>query len=147
MAFHIFSVPCLRVIQDAGNNLLSLIDIVERGFNRSGEKMTIPAFKFVSKWGKSGDLNDKESFELKFSIIGPNGKHQDIHTMKAEIPDNAMGIALITDFSPIPINETGTWFLVVSFRDLPNKRWKEATRVPFAMIVDEKALNKINSTP
>lgn len=140
MADHIFSVPCLRVIQDKVTNLYSIMDIVESATIDAEKSMAIPQFKLLSKWVKSSDRNEIENFEVKFSITqGKKKKKILIDSFNVRIPENSLGITMILDVGPIEVSEICLWNIVVEWKQTTeDKRWKLVATLPLKLIEKKK---------
>jgi len=105
MGYHILTVACLRTIKDEETGLTSVIDIIERTSGRYvDEKLFIPPFIILTKWGRS-EFNDKqEDFEIKISLAGPSlPKKKVLDQFEAKIPKDNIGMTITLETSEIEI--------------------------------------------
>jgi hypothetical protein len=137
MPNHIFSAPCLRVIQDKNKKLDSLIDIIESAAIPPGKKY-IPRFNLYSKWVKTCATSEADKFEVKISTVSPSEKKKKkLQILSVDIPERSPGVTLILNLGTIKVEELGMWIILIEWKELGKKSWKKATELPIFLI--EKA--------
>lgn len=131
MPYHIMSVPCLRVINDQGTGLPSLMDIVESATIEEGGKLSIPPFKLYSKWGRD-NLEEEDNFDLKVSFDGPAlSKKVQVDLFLVEFPKNVNGLSIVMDVPEIEVDELGMVKLHVDWKPAtPKAKWRKAATIP-----------------
>lgn len=146
MPYHIFSIPCLRVIEDKNAGLTSIMDIVESATIDFGEsKLFFPPFILYTKWGKDVPKSVTESFEVQIVMKKKDdaqGDSLNVDKFKITIPEGASGISVTVNLKRIEIPEAGWWLMCVNFRETPKGRWKEATKLPLFLKKTEKEERK-----
>ena len=135
MPNHIFSVPCLRVIQDKYKKLDSLVDIIETATLPVGKKY-IPHLKLYSKWIKTCATDKVDEFDVKISTVSPGNKKKKLNIFNADIPENVTGMTMILEFGSIKVDELGMWKILLEWKEQGQKRWKKAAELP--IFLEEK---------
>jgi hypothetical protein len=113
------------------------MDIVDSAkFNVSEKELFFPPFKLFSRWGKSSGENDAETFEVKITISKNNNKKIKevvIDKFPVNIPDKSSFATVILEFDRIKVKEEGLWFIHISFKEEAKGKWKEASRLPLSL--------------
>lgn len=136
MPNHIFSVPCLRVIQDKTKKLDSLIDIIESATIPAGKKF-IPRLKLYSKWVKTCATDEADKFEVKISTVSPSEKKKKkLNILAVDIPENVTGMTMILELGTIKVDELGMWIILIEWKEPGKKNWKKAAELP--IFLEEK---------
>lgn len=134
MPTHIYSVPCLRSIQDQKTNLFSLIDLIDSVSIEDEKKLAIPQFILFSKWKKSIPPETAESFYIRISFVeNSNEKDEvEIDSSFVELPEKIVGINLILEIGSIDIQRIGDYTFFVKWRSDTKSKWKVAAAFPIS---------------
>ena len=144
MPHHIFTVPCLRVIEDKSSGLVSLIDIVSsvRAVlgNTKENKLLIPPFMLFSKWMKTEHENEKEEFEIMlFFSLASKKQKKVIDKFKVELPERANDATITLNIDSIELSSFGLWVVTISYKSIPNKSWRTVCELPFMVQGERKS--------
>lgn len=135
MAEHIFSVLCRDVIFEEGNQVMTLLRVVERVNVVNVEKMEAetPTFiphpmKIVSNWVRK-KRGAAESTFVKYSIVFPDGGREEGGVvMEIDLLENDT-VRTIGNIKGFPNRGFGTyWFEVNQSRD--RESWRRVARFP-----------------
>lgn len=137
MPNHLFSIPCLRMIQDKSTGLYSIIDIVESVSIPPDQPMKIPPFRLFSKWSRSDDIGKTEKFEIKLRAVHGDGEKVNITKFPVDITKEALGIVLKLEIGGVKITKIGVWDIIVEWKKPKAHNWKIVSRLPI-IVAEQK---------
>src|SRR3989344_4716824 len=146
---HLWSVLCSSSVLSADTNNLSLNNLIERitipiskeQSNQRNDKAAkgyiIPIeFEVVSRFLKTTD--QALALELKFDIVNPQG------AILVSLPPNNFGIQkgiknlrLRTKITPLPVDQSGEFTIVVLIKEAGESQFSEVDRIPLEVILKE----------
>lgn len=134
MIYHIWSVPCLRVIVDELKRFPSAIDIVDRVQIAEGEPLIVPAFHLVSYWGTRDELSEAADFDIRLAIKGPDQKKKGIvKQFNVQIATKGKRVLVDVAVDNIRVASAGEWVLYMDWQLPDQKAWKTAASFPITV--------------
>ncbi|MDR3570841.1 MAG: hypothetical protein P4L81_01425 [Candidatus Pacebacteria bacterium] len=147
---HLFSVLCSSSVLSADTNNLSLNNLIEKFTVQITKEMleqkrlenangyAFPfEFEIISRFSKK--IDDPVAFEIKYEFVNPKG-----NTI-AELPPNNFGIQkgiksirIRSKFSPLPVDDSGEYTIVVLIKEAGEEGFTEVDRIPLEINLESE---------
>jgi hypothetical protein len=136
MIYHIWSVPCLRVIVDELKRFPSAIDIVDHVQIEEGEPLILPPFHLLSYWGTHDESSGGQEFDIRLSIKGSEQKKKQIvKQFNVRITPKGKRVLVDVAVDNIRLGSAGEWFCFVEWQLPGQNSWKTAASFPVAVSI------------
>lgn len=138
MAKIIFCLVAENIITDSSNNLISIMNLVEK-IESPSLPVVRPLLYFFIYWKKEGPINATEKFSFRIRIGSPNGSYLDNphKEIAAEIPAEKDRLRFISKMEDIPLQEEGDLEFVVEQKS-DSGEWTKTGGFPVTIALTSK---------
>jgi len=136
MIKHIHSLICGRSIVDRNTGLSSYIDVIEAIVLKKAEKILLPRFTLISRYGVKDGIADNQELEVEVSRKKSGAsKRIKLQSMSFPLTEKGESILVQLDVMGLILENDGLWEFDVRWKLKDSGKWKKGTSIPLKVSI------------